>query len=123
MAGATGATGAAGLNGLNGATGPTGATGAAGTAAVYFGTTTTVSGTAIATPHIVAGIVNTINGNVVVTFTGSAAFTSATSYACTITDTIQLQGSAQSVVLTQTGGSITVNSNQTGVARYICIGN
>jgi len=72
----------------------------------------------------VAGIVTTANnGTVTVTFSGSAAFTSATSYACTITDTVQMAGPSQSVISTQDAGSIVVTSSQAGTARFVCVGN
>ena len=101
-------------------TGPTGATGAT---AVYFSNSTTVSDPAITNPKMVAGTVSVINGNTTVTFTGSSVFSSATSYACTVTNTARLGGTTQSVVTTQTANSITINTGAAATARYICVGN
>jgi len=123
-AGPTGATGATGATGPVGPMGPMGLTGATGMAPVYFGTASPISGTAIATPHIVAGTIATkATGTVPVTFSGTAAFTSATSYVCTISDNAAVVGTSQSVITAQTASSITITSGQVGTARYICVGN
>ena len=120
-AGPTGATGAVGAPGPQGTPGATGPQGPAGTTAVY-----NAGGTSQASSHIVEGTVATnAGGNASVTFTGSAAFTSGTSYVCTLTP--ESNGSPAS------DGSFVSGKSSTGFTfkstlnsttfDYICIGN
>jgi len=70
--------------------------------------------------HVVQDTVTLVGGTATITLTGSAAFTSATSYTCTAND----QTAANPVKVTQTSGSsITFDGTGTDVIRFIAIGN
>jgi hypothetical protein len=76
--------------------------------------------------HIVEGTVATNgSGNGSVTFTGSAAFTSGTSYACTLSP--EAGGNAANsgtIISTKAAGSFTFKSTLTSTTfDYLCIGN
>ncbi len=125
--GDTGATGPAGPQGPAGAAGavgpagPVGPQGPAGTTAVYAN-----NGTAKPNSKIVTGTATTTGTvgttySVVITLSGSAAFTSDTSYVCTGTDTQYFKA----VVIQQISGAqfkVFNRDNSTRV-NYICIGN
>jgi len=89
-------------------------------AAVYSNT-----GTLQTNAHIVRGSVTATNNLTTVTFTGSAVFTSNTSYTCTTTpataDNSRLIGitytSGAAVAFTWTGNTAAITFN------YICVGN
>lgn len=70
--------------------------------------------------HIVQDTATLAAGTATVTFTGPAAFASATSYTCTAND----QTAAAAVKVTQTSGtSVTFTGTSTDVIRFNCIGN
>lgn len=73
-----------------------------------------------ATPHIVQDTATLAAGTVTVTLTGSAVFTSATSYTCTADDDTSI---AATKVLQNSGSSITIQGTGTDVVRFICVGN
>jgi hypothetical protein len=73
--------------------------------------------------HMVSGRNSFFTSTATITFSGSAAFTSANSYACTANDL----SSATAVLVTQTSGtsatfSVT-GSSSTDNFSYICVGN
>ncbi len=128
--GNTGATGATGEKGETGAdrrerrkrtrTGPTGATGATGAATVYNSNGTAVGGPA----HVVQGEGLAVGKKLTETFTGSAAFTSGTSYLCNaydVTKKVPILG------ITYTSGTEVTFEYFTGAAndtiRFQCTGN
>ena len=118
--GAVGPQGPAGAAGAVGAAGPVGPQGPAGTIAVYDN-----NGTAKPNSKIVTGTATTVTVgttySVVITLSGSAAFTSHTSYVCTGTDTLYFKV----VVIQQISGAqfrVFNRDNSTRV-NYICIGN
>lgn len=88
--------------------------------AANIATTYDHSGTQQTNAHIVQDTVTLSSGTATVTLTGSAVFTSASSYTCVAED-----DSALNVVkVTQTSGSsITFTGTGTDVIRYIAIGN
>jgi hypothetical protein len=62
-----------------------------------------------------------ISGNVVVTLSGSAAFTSSGSYSCTATTD---NNNFPSSVVQSSGSSFTINVFNLGhLVQYICVGN
>lgn len=70
--------------------------------------------------HIVQDTVTLVSGTKTVTLSGSAAFTSATSYSCVAVD----ETAAAAVKVTQTSGtSITFTGTGTDVVRFIAVGN
>jgi hypothetical protein len=118
--GAVGPQGPAGAAGAVGAAGPVGPQGPAGTIAVYDN-----NGTAKPNSKVVTGTATTVTVgttySVVITLSGSAAFTSHTSYVCTGTDTLYFKV----VVIQQISGAqfrVFNRDNSTRV-NYICIGN
>jgi len=89
QAGASGATGATGVSGVTGPAGVSGATGMQGvtgpTGAAGVVPTYTAGGSLIAGAHAVTGTATIVNGGPAsVTFSGSAAFSSVSSYTCTV---------------------------------------
>jgi hypothetical protein len=101
--------------------GATGPQGPAGATAVY-----NAGGTSQTSAHIVEGTAATNGGgNGSVTFTGSAAFTSATSYVCTLT--AESNGAAASngtFVAGKTSTGFTFKSTLSSTTfDYVCIGN
>jgi Collagen triple helix repeat (20 copies) len=123
-AGATGATGAAGATGATGATGaqgvagPTGTTGATGQAAVY-----TTAGTLQSGSHIVIGSGSTNpGGNLAVTVAGSAAFSTATSYQCTLSYT-SATGTASPAINSPTSTGFTIKADASKPVGFMCVGN
>lgn len=72
--------------------------------------------------HIVEGTGTLISGALTVTFVGSAAFSSASSYVCTATDSSLSQGMQ---VTQNLGTSVTFHDTFGGndVFDYICVGN
>ena len=114
-AGAQGATGDPGPAGPAGATGATGATGPAGVADVY-----TTAGVLVTTPHIVTGRVSSSGTAIVVTLSGAAAFTSNTSYNCSIS----LADGDRATLTYNSGSQFTVsNLDSTDVVNFNCVGN
>ena len=79
-------------------------------------------GTAVATPHMVEGnaTTNSSPGTVGVTLTGSAAFTSSTSYSCTVT--ASANNVTGSVTITS-GSAFTISGAVNSEYYYICVGN
>ena len=105
-------TGAAGSTGAAGATGATGATGPSGVAAY-----TTITGTAITGLHEVIG---TGTAGTLVTLSGAAGFTNATSYVCFGSDT-----AAPSVSVAfgyGSGTTFTPNAGSPDAVRFVCSG-
>ncbi|MEB2554049.1 hypothetical protein [Burkholderia cenocepacia] len=81
-----------------------------------YGTT----GTGINAPHMVQGTATLSSGAATVTLSGSAVFTSSSSYACTANDTT----AAAPVKVSQTSGtSITFAGTGTDVVQFMCAGN
>ncbi|MBN3848606.1 hypothetical protein G3N58_17510 [Paraburkholderia sp. Ac-20342] len=81
-----------------------------------YGTT----GTAVNAPHMVTGTVALASGTATVTLSGSAVFTSSSSYACTANDTT----AAAAVKVGQTSGtSITFTGTSTDTVQFSCAGN
>jgi hypothetical protein len=121
-AGATGATGAAGATGPQGPkgdTGATGATGPAGQSAVY-----TAAGTLQAGSHMVFGSGTTNpGGNLNVTLTGSAAFTSGSSYQCTATYVSNTTGTAPVAINAPSATGFTIKGDSSKTIGFICVGN
>src|SRR5947207_1261792 len=77
------------------------------------------SGTIQNIAHIVQDTVTLSGGTATVTLTGSAAFSSASSYTCVAID----ETGTNAIKVTQTSGSsITFTGTGTDVIRYICIG-
>lgn len=128
-----GSPGSSGANGAIGATGPTGASGAPGGPAgptgpsgpagfslygptgVAYGPT----GGAGSSEHIVIGLA--LSGTPVA-LTGSAIFSSSTSYSCTGTDTNA--STIGAVAITQTNGASFTFTGLTGhTFQYVCVGN
>ena len=110
-----------GATGSQGPAGPAGAQGPAGTTAVY-----NAGGTSQASSHIVEGTVTTNNGgNGTVAFTGSAAFTGATSYVCTLTAENNGSPAASGTqIASKTNAGFTFKSTLNSTTfDYICIGN
>jgi hypothetical protein len=63
------------------------------------------------------------NGNLGVSLTGAAAFTSATSYVCTASyATSQAQTGADLTVAIQNGTSFTVKGVANAAVQYVCVG-
>lgn len=116
--GVTGISGAIGPTGATGATGATGVTGAQGMLDVY-----TEAGALVVTPHFVtgSGVSVAVPAEVTVTLSGSAAFTTQTSYVCTVTT----NDSNQAVGVVQVdGATFKVNVSTAGIPfQYICLGN
>jgi hypothetical protein len=135
-AGADGQTGTAGSQGLQGDTGPqgpqgntgppgpqgdTGPQGQAGTTAIYNS-----SGTSQTSPHIVEGTaVTNVAGNGSVTFTGSAVFTSAVSYVCTLTaESTGPAATNGAFIASKSSTSFTFKSTLNSTTfDYVCVGN
>ena len=69
------------------------------------------------TLHAVFGTC-TLGTNCTVTLTGSAAFTSATSYGCGASDFT----GANAVKIVQAAGSLTITGTGTDVIQYVCVG-
>lgn len=79
------------------------------------------SGAASYAPHVVSGVKQLSGGTVTVTFSGSAAFTSIATYACTVTDE---SAASPLKVLLNSGASITISGPGTNdYVNYICTGN
>lgn len=77
------------------------------------------SGTLVSGPHMVTGSVALAAGTATVTLSGSAAYTSSTSYACTANDTT----AAAAVKVGQTSGtSITFTGTSTDTVQFMCAG-
>src|SRR5262249_11058694 len=98
-----------------------GVQGPAGTTAVY-----NAGGTSQTGAHIVEGTANTNNGGyATVTFTGAAAFTSGTSYVCTVTAENNGSPAASGTqISSKNGGGFTFKSTLTSTTfDYVCIGN
>jgi Collagen triple helix repeat (20 copies) len=119
--GPQGPQGNVGPQGPQGDPGPTGPQGPSGTTAVY-----NAGGTAQTSSHMVEGTAATNGGgNGSVTFTGSAAFTSGTSYVCTLT--AENNGSPAPIgtfIAGKTGTGFTFKSTLTGTTfDYVCVGN
>lgn len=78
------------------------------------------TGASFAAPHQVIGTIALSSGSATVTFSGNAAFTSSTSYACTANDTT----AANAVRVNQTAGtSVTFVGTGTDTVQYACTGN
>jgi hypothetical protein len=121
--GHTGATGATGATGT-GATGPAGATGATGAAGGM--STYTVSGVQQVGGHVVIGSVTVpSSGSTTVMLTGSAGFTSASSYQCAANIPGNAQNQQSFYDITNVDGThIQVTSNdEFDTVGFICAGN
>ena len=119
--GPKGDTGAQGVQGIQGIQGIQGDPGAPGTISVYD-----ASGTSQTNAHTVEGTAATnVSGNGSVTFTGSAAFTSGTSYVCTLT--AESGGPAATngtFIATKTNTGFTFKSTLNSTTfDYVCVGN
>lgn len=80
-----------------------------------YGTT----GTAVSAPHMVQGSVALASGTATVTLSGSAVYTSSSSYTCTANDTT----AAAAVKVGQTSGtSITFTGTSTDTVQFMCAG-
>lgn len=78
------------------------------------------TGTPVNAPHMVQGTATLSSGAATVTLSGSAVFTSSSSYACTANDTT----AAAPVKVSQTSGtSITFAGTGTDVVQFMCAGN
>jgi hypothetical protein len=72
--------------------------------------------------HIVTGTASATNSGTVVTLTGSAAFSSSTSYKCALSS--QASQNAQDVLTYQSGTQFTITAGQsTHNVSFICVGN
>ena len=85
-----------------------------------------VDGNPLVTPHIVTGMTAaTVSAQaaIPVTLSGAAAFTSATSYVCTVSVNLSAW-SASALVIYSSGSSFTINYNgpMGGKVGFICIG-
>lgn len=77
------------------------------------------TGTGVNGPHMVQGSIALASGSATVTLSGSAAFTSASSYVCTANDTT----AANPVRVSQgSGTSITFTGTGTDTVRFLCTG-
>jgi hypothetical protein len=77
------------------------------------------SGTAVNSPHMVQGTATLSSGAATVTFSGSAAYSSSTSYICTANDTT----SASAIKVSQgSGTSITLTGTGSDAAQFLCAG-
>ena len=76
--------------------------------------------TATGKPHIVTDTATLSGGTVTVTLSGSAVFTSATTFSCTANDDTGLNPVK---VVNNSGSSVTFTGTTTDVIRYICAGN
>jgi hypothetical protein len=121
-AGLTGATGPEGKAGATGATGAgtTGATGATGSGGSVF----TAGGAQVTSPHTVReAVVLGAGGTVTVTLAGPAAYTSITSYVCTVSNSAKnaaLQVTNKSATQFTIAGAGPEMGNSVG---FICVGN
>jgi hypothetical protein len=86
-----------------------------GTMPVYGNT-----GTAFNAQHMTVGYQALAGGTATVTFSGVGAFTSATSYVCTATDS---SGSAAVMAQPLSGTSLTLSGNAADTIGYQCVGN
>lgn len=86
---------------------------------VDMGQTYNHSGTKQASPHIVIDTC-TLGTDCAVTLTGSAVFTSSTSYVCVVQDDT---AAAATKVVQSSGSAFTITGTGTDVLRYICLGN
>jgi hypothetical protein len=105
--------------GPSGPQGPTGATGAAGSVPIADSGGATAAGA-----HIVYGTASLVSGSpdsVTVTLSGTATFSSASSYACTANDT---QNVEPIQVRNLDGANFTlIGSGDLDIVSYICVGN
>jgi len=85
-----------------------------------FPVTYSNGGTQQANSHIVTGYVGMAAGTVTVGLTGSAAFTSSSTYQCTGTDATAI---AAVDVIKGSGTSVTFNGTGADVVEFICVGN
>lgn len=77
------------------------------------------TGTGVNAPHMVQGTVALASGSATVTLSGSAVFTSSSSYTCTANDTT----AANAVKVGQTSGtSITFTGTGTDSVQFLCAG-
>jgi hypothetical protein len=119
--GNTGPQGPQGNTGPQGPQGDTGPQGQAGTTAIYNS-----SGTSQTSPHIVEGTaVTNVAGNGSVTFTGSAVFTSAVSYVCTLTaESTGPAATNGAFIASKSSTSFTFKSTLNSTTfDYVCVGN
>jgi hypothetical protein len=119
LTGPQGPQGPSGPAGATGATGPTGPTGPTGQAAVY-----NTGGTLQTGARIVIGS-GTLpsNGNLTVTLSGSAMFTSSTSYQCTATYGTGGTGTAALTITSPSSTGFTIKGDNNAAVKWICIGN
>jgi hypothetical protein len=110
-----------GPQGNPGATGAVGPTGAAGVVPVF-----NTSGTLETAQHAVTGTFTMPNthGPSTVTLSNSAAFSSASSYVCTVNDSTTVNGSALLVNTSGTAFTLTTTgpASLTDVIAFICLG-
>ena len=120
-AGAVGLQGPAGVAGAVGPAGPVGPQGPAGTIAVYANNGTAKSNSKVVTGTVYANQQRTFQADITVTLSGSAAFSSATSYVCTGTATDYFK----TVIMRQISGTELkiIVDNSPATVNYICIGN
>lgn len=88
--------------------------------ALYAGTTTTSANTAITAPRIIFGDVTLSSGTATVTGF-SPAFTSTSSYNCTVSDTATTPAAAS--YQRTSASSITIKGGTTATVSYQCVGN
>ena len=110
-----------GSDGPTGAVGPTGPSGPSGIVPIY-----NASGTLQTSQHVVNGTFTMPNSNgpSTVTLSGSAAFSSASSYVCTVADYTTANGQAK--LVRTSGTAFTLQTSGAGakndVIGYICLG-
>jgi hypothetical protein len=78
------------------------------------------TGTAFTAQHMTVGAATLASGAATVTFSGSGAFTSATSYICMATDTSAAAAVKANPV---SGTSLSLAGTGTDVIAYQCVGN
>jgi hypothetical protein len=119
--GATGLTGATGVGvqGATGPTGPSGPSGPTGQAAVY-----NTSGTLQTGSHIVIGSGTTsVTGSLAVTLSGSAAFSSGTSYQCTVVYDASAAGTLSPAISGPAATGFTIKADPSASVGFVCVGN
>jgi hypothetical protein len=82
------------------------------------------SGTLQSGSHIVLGSGTTAaSGNLTVTLTGSAAFTSGTSYQCTVSYKTGGAGTLSPTITSPTGTGFTLKADASKAVGFMCVGN
>jgi hypothetical protein len=84
----------------------------------------TAAGTQQTGAHQVIGtVVTNAAGNGSVTFTGSAVFSSATSYQCSVTALASASSATAAAISTPVSNGFTVKGANSTTYGYICVGN